>query len=523
MASKEGSSYQNSLRFLSGSGMVLYEKGKKAFENQNAGTYVSDAKSDVYVCTTAKTPKGEPIWGRLNTETMKPVGRFILINTGKSGKDASTRTLGGKEVEYTLPAVLKRAKLGQAYSTKAFGSFIFVMLSAIEVEQISSPPEGTTTSTVNATLGPSEYDLPNAILTAPKANNEMYNFMRTDSNGRSGFGATRTIKVLVGRDGLGYPIYEERPFINRTDENGRSGFGATATSPAPSGATNPSSPSASSSGKTGGGKGSSASPEAPGKSPTRPIIEVSFLPDRNIYNGVETYNEYQDKPHIQQIITEFDSVKKTRQRIIRRHIFEIVPNSFEFSQLSSTWNEVERSGNYPMVDWSKYNLTKCSFRFLVASTRTDSINGAETTVNDGMDVDVEKQLDNIRAIAGAPYPIVFNNLNKLLSTSYRFPYLDNTKTIQWVIADLSINATRLTPGGRKIAAAEVSITLNEYPVIARDIVPLPPLAPDNPVTKQCKPTAKNNYCKPKTIKDTLYTDDYVFRPDDSLETPEKKA
>lgn len=521
MASKEGSSYQNSLRFLSGSGMVLYEKGKKAFDNQNPGTYVSDAKADVYVCTTAKTPKGEPIWGRINTETMKPVGRFILINTGKSGKDASTRGLGGKEVEYTLPAVLKRAQLGQAYSTKSFGSFIFVMLSAIEVEQISSPPEGTTTSTVNATLGPSEYDLTTAIITAPKANSEMYDYMRTDSNGRSGFGATRTIKVLVGRDGLGFPIYEERPFINRTDANGRSGFGATAPQPTPSGSSNPSSPSATGRGKS-GGKGSSASPTAPGKSPTRPAVEVTFLPDNTIYNGRNTYNGYQDKPHIQQIITEFDSVKKTRQKIIRRHIFEIIPNSFEFSQLSSTWNEVERSGNYPIVDWSKYNLTKCSFRFLVASRRTDVINGAQTIVNDGMDVDVELELENIRAIAGAPYPVVFNNLNKLLSTSYRFPYLDNTRAIQWVIADLSINATRLTPNGRKIAAAEVSITLNEYPVIARDIVPLPPLAPDNPITKQCKPTAKNNFCKPKTIRDSLFTDGYEYTSEDHTSTPEKK-
>ena len=525
MASKEGSSYQNPIRFRNSGALIIYEKGKKAFDNQIPNTYVIDTMSNTYVCTTSKSSKGEPIWSRINDATMKPVGKYILVNTGESGTKPITRGLGGKEVKYTLPSIAKRMNVGRVYDKVAFGSFIFILLSDNETSQITSPPNGSTVSTVNAQLGSSEYDLAKSVINAQEENTEMYNFMRTDSNGRSGFGATagRTVKVIVGRDGFGGIIYEERFIANRTDAQGRSGFGATAPTPSPSGSTNPSSPSGpSSGGPSSGGKGSSASPSSPNgtKSPPPKTVEVTFSPDKEIYNGFDTYSEYQDKPHIQQIITQFDPVKLSRQRIIRRHIFDIVPNSFEFSQLSSTWNEVERSGNYPIVDWSKYNLTKCSFRFLVASRRVDAINNQTTTVNDGMDISIERELENIRAMAGSPFPVVFNNLNKLISTSYRFPYLENTRNIQWIIADLSINATRLTPNGKGIAAAEVSVTLNEYPVIARDIIALPPLVPENPVIKQCKPKP----CKPVDPKRGLLSSTFTvpYGSGDAVATPEAK-
>jgi hypothetical protein len=524
MASKEGSTYQNAIRFNNGT-FINYEKGKKAFDNQIPGTYVSDAKSDVYVCTTSKSEKGEPIWGRINTVTMQPVGKYVLINTGESGTKPVTRGLGGKEVKYTLPSILKRTTLGRTYDKTVFGSFIFIVLSSNEVDKITSPPNGSTVSTINSRLGDSDYDLVKSILNAEKDNAEIYNFMRTDSNGRSGFGASagKRVTVVVGRDGLGNPIYGERTFTSPSRVSS-----LIPPTPSPSGSTNPSSPSGGvggpSAGGKGSGKGSSASPSSPSvnqTSPNYPTVQITFLADREIYSGQDTYSGYQDKPHIQQIITEFDSVRKTRQRIIRRHVFDIIPNTFEFSQLSSTWNEVERSGNYPMVDWAKYNLTKCSFRFLVASRRIDKIESSETIVNDGMDVSIDAELENIRAIAGSPHPVIFNNLNRFLTTSYRFPYLNNTRNIQWVIADLSINATRLTPNGRGIAAAEVSITLNEYPVIAKDIVPLPPLAPDNPVIKQCNPKP----CKPVKLKERgLLTSTFgiAFGSGDSLSTPEAK-
>ena len=517
MASKEGSSYQNPIRFRNSSAAIIYEKGKKAFENQVPNTYVIDAMGNTYVCTTSKSSKGEPVWSRINTTTTQPVGKYVFINTGKSGTKPITRDVSGKETSYSLPSIINRMNNGRVYDKTSFGSFIFVLLSAVETEQITSPPTGSTVSTINAQLGSSEYDLAKAVLDGKNAIGQMYKFLRVDSNGRSGFGATsniETVRVIVGRDGLGNPIYGERTVTSPSRVSS-----LIPPTPSPSGSSNPSSPSG---GSGGSSKGSSASPSSPNRttnSPSTKTVQIKFLPDRNIYNGTDTYSNYQDKPYIEQIITDFDSVNKTRQRIIRRHIFDIIPNSFEFSQLSSTWNEVERSGNYAMVDWSKYNLTKCTFRFLVASRRTDTIGTSSTIVNDGMDVSIDEELENIRAIAGAPYPVVFNNLNKFLVKSYSFPYIDNTRGIQWIINDLSINATRLTPNGRGIAAAEVSITLNEYPVIARDIIPLPPLSPKNPISKQCKPTSKNNFCKPKIIQDTVFDFDYGQNREDTVSYP----
>jgi hypothetical protein len=487
--SKEGSTIANPLRFRNRDAILIYEKGKKAFQNQIPNTYVIDARSDTYVCTTSKSAKGEPIWAYINNETLKPAGKFVLVNTGDSGTQALTRGTGGKEVTYSLQTIVSRDKRG-SYNKTAFGSFIFIRLSSTETVLISTPTAGTPSSIT--TGNGFDTDVADAVTNAGKNNKDMYTYAKGQSNGKSGSGA---------------PAKTTPAQINRTDANGRSGFGASA--PTPSGSSNPSSPSPG--GPKKGKSGATAStPNNTADSPSKKTVEVTFSPDKNIYNGYDLYNGYQDKPYIQQTITDFDSIEMKRQRIIRRHIFDIIPNSFEFSQLSSQWNDIERSGNYPMVDWAKYNLTKCSFRFLVAGRRKDTFRGADSIVNDGMDVPIDTELENIRAIAGSPSPVVLYNLNALLTNSYRFPYISNTRNIQWVIADLSITATRLTPNGKAIAAAEVSITLNEYPVVARDIVPLPPLAPDNPTTKQCKPTAKNNFCKPKTIKDTLYLDDDVI-------------
>lgn len=509
MASKEGSSYENPIRFWHKNNYSNYEKANKVFSEQTPGKYV-DFQSKTFYCTSYKTVKGEPIWQRIDDATMKPVGKYILVNTGKAGDKPKSRTSSGKEFEYTLTGITQRAQLSQVYNVKIFGQFIFIALSASDEVSPAAPTGSGATSggsfsgTINSQIGTEEYSLGDAVINAAPQMYEVYNYMRKDSNGRSGFGATSA------------PVrYSPAALVaiqNRTDANGRSGLGASKTTPAGTGGNGSSNPS-SGKGKGGSAGGSANSPSGSPNSPSAPTVIVNFKPDINIYNGVtQVYSGYADKPHIQQIITDFDPIKNQRQRIIRRHIFEIIPNTFEFSQLSSTWNEIERSGNYPMVDWSKYNLTKCSFRFLVAGRRTDTNGNQSTLVNDGLDVSVEKEIENIRAIAGAPYPVVFNNFNTLLSTSYRFPYLDNTRNIQWVIADMSITATRLTPNGRAIAAAEVSITLNEYPVIARDIIPLPPLAPDLPVPRQCKPKP----CKtPKPKSDGIYTGDYEIYNDNA--------
>jgi hypothetical protein len=493
------------IRFRNTDSQIIVERQKKVFENQIPGKYVIDVIGNTYFCTKSKTEKGEPVWQRISNATQTAIGNYILVNFGDSLTSASS-IITGTQNRYTISAVNKRMNTGSSslYSKAAFGTYVFISVS--DSTNIPSSPSGTTTGIDAGSTVQTDSALISSLVNAKQETEAMSRWLAVDSNNRSSFGATST--VTPAKEATLSP---EQAALYRGSRYGAS----------PQIGSNPSAPPNARGGSAGG---NSSSPSRTPNSPSKPTVIINFLPDKNIYNGDTTYSEYADMPHIQQTITVFNSSdrsKPTRQRIVRRHVFEIVPNSFEFSQLSSTWNDVERSGNFPMVDWAKYNLTKCSFRFLIAGRRTDTISVGnsqqETLVNDGLDVSVDEQIENLRAMAGAPYPVIFNNFNTLLSTSFRFPYLENTRGIQWVIADLSITATRLTPNGKKIAAAEVSITLNEYPVISRDIVPLPALAPDRPVPKQCKPKPCKN---PKPRIDELYTSGYAYLQADYLSTPE---
>ena len=512
---KEGISYQNPIRFRNASTNAdNYEKASKIFQSQVPGRFVQDALN-VYFCTTYKSTRGEPIWNRINQADGKPLGgKYILINFGKSGETPESKTLNGQKISYTISAVRLRLNANRAYDKKALGSFVFVLLPNNDAVAPTSPT-GTVANPLVQTGDSSTYALTANILEGKDRNAQAYAYLSKDTNGRSGSGTVRrgttpattsstpSIASIVGR--------QESAAI--TASTGRTS--STPPRPNPSG----SSPS---SRRTSGGR--SNTPPNVSNSPSLSTVVVRLQPDRNIFNGRGLYNGYVDKPYIQQTISVFSNTRDernqeqpTRERIVRRHVFEIIPNTFEFSQLSSTWNNVERSGNYPLVDWAQYNLTKCSFRFLVASRRIDEIEQQRTLVNDGMDVSIEEEIENIRIMAGSPSPVTFYNFNKLLSTSYRFPYLENTRGIQWVIADLSVTATRLTPNGRGIAAAEVSITLNEYPEIARDIVFLPPLVPDRPIPQICRP----NPCPPPTPRARgLITDTFTINR--SIYTPESK-
>ena len=272
-----------------------------------------------------------------------------------------------------------------------------------------------------------------------------------------------------------------------------------------------------SSSNTAGGGSTTTNNSKTGIAKTNIVIK----PDKSFYTGANDFS----LPYMKQMINHFNAAENSRQRIERIHVFDMVPNSFEFSQLSSQWNEVARAGNYPLVDWSNYNLTKVSFKFLVVAKRLENnifysdatknkvIKQTSEIVNDGLLSSIDEQLDNVRAMLGSPAPIRLYNMNNLLSTEYRYPYVNNTRNMEWVIADASITATRLTENASSIAAAEVSITLTEYPVVARDIVRLPPLIPDRPHKKICK----SGDCPEPEKQYALFTSGYEFERD-ALET-----
>lgn len=507
MATKEGDLITNPVRLrFAPTNTPDAQSGIRVFKNQKSGMYVQDFNGIYYRCTNWRTSLGEPVWAQVDENGANLENYSIYVNwDGQSGGSK-----GQKIKLYNDPALVARRKEGQpAYRTSLRGFYFFQKLSIEEMSKIVGEPSYDKQTFFADEINDID-DHPSVIARSIQALNEKYDYMREDTNGKFGPGGApwsndpdylklineqKRIAALAnsGRNlqALNEQIDSElmnsgtaAAYAKLTAKTGTSAGGITTGS----------------SSKTKGGQ----SKKTKGKPIPSSTTTVILKPDQKTYTGSNNF----DMPYMKQIINHFNAADNARQRIERVHVFDMVPNSFEFSQLSSTWNEVARSGNYPLVDWSNYNLTKVSFRFLVVAQRlevnqfykddkrTQLVKQTSSYVNDGLLVSIDEQLENIRAMAGAPTPVTLYNLNTLMTTQFRYPYINNTRNIQWIIADTSITATRLTENGKGVSAAEVSITLTEYPVIAREIIPLPPLTPDNPPPPPCKPDSGDPKCTP---------------------------
>ena len=499
MATKEGLTWKNPIR-MQVTGTRQAAVGATIFNNQVPGLFVSDfggfaGGAVTYVCTAFVTEKNEPVWAKIDADNIsgKPsvlADYSVLVNY--DDKDtARTISTSDKLINYEKDKLSKRKKYNTLGNVKIFGTYVFLGLSTKDVQRFSTKSDYMRKYIEDRYL---DSELLLKMATVPTALKELYDFMSKDSNGNTGPGF--------------------RQFEEQTDTNAAPKPASAATT-SNNGSKNPS---ASSSGKS-----SSSTSTAPAMPASKPVT-IKILDAKIMNNGNDfgSYNMNERRPYMEQkyFVYADESGKATKQEITRRHVFDVVPNSFEFSQLSSTWNEVERSGNYPLVDWAKYNLTKVSFRFLVHGTRTDvrdsSSGTISTVVNDGLEISIDEQLDNLRSIGGAAKTIRIYNMNTLLTDSYRYPYLSKAGAIQWVIGDMSVTATRLTPNGSRIATAEVSMTLTEYPVIGRDIVALPPLSPSKPIIPGTKKTPP-----PPVVG--LQSSTLTWPPDEPLQYSSSKA
>ena len=440
-----------------------------AFNNQTPGKVVQDTINRFFKCTQFKTVKGEPIWAQISVNNVNQENYSIYVNSMRGNEIKSIKTT------YKNPKLIarrKRQKAG-AGTPKQVGFYFFQQLSAGELADITNNPRYDQANFVDRT-STGFFTQAQMTARAKEENADMYAYANEDSGGIFGPGG----EFAVGASGPS----------GASGASGRSGASGSRGR-----------------GNTRGGGSRSGTGGQPGIAKTI----ITMKPDRKIFTGSNDFT----LPYMKQFINHFNAAESSRERIERIHVFEMIPNSFEFSQLSSQWNETARSGNYPLVDWSNYNLTKVSFRFLVVAKklevnqfyRVDPVTKIKTLekqtssiVNDGLLVSIDEQLDNIRAMAGAPAPIKLYNVNTLLSTEYRYPYTNNTRNLQWVINDCSITATRFTDNGNSISAAEVSLTLTEYPIIGRDIIPIPPLTPDTPPPPACRPDSGDPRCTPVT-------------------------
>jgi hypothetical protein len=204
-----------------------------------------------------------------------------------------------------------------------------------------------------------------------------------------------------------------------------------------------------------------------------------------------------DKPYILQRYV-LSTEKDIKENVSNYVVMDIVPNSFEFTQMSASWAEVDRGGTYSLTDWNKYNLMKVSFKFVVSArsgaglhddivdvrnnaagqTLTTSVSVGASTPLDGLNASIDSQLEIIRKMSMAPFPVTLVNCSPYLTNNIRFPYKGKEpEGIAFVINDMSVNITRFAKGSIKHASvAEVTVSLTEYVTPQPGtLVKLPPL------------------------------------------------
>ena len=109
--------------------------------------------------------------------------------------------------------------------------------------------------------------------------------------------------------------------------------------------------------------------------------------------------------------------------------------------------------------------------FIVAGKRDES----GVMVPDGINEDVEDELQMLRAMATLPFPVTIFGLDDIFDLQLRQAAITGIPT-EWAITDLSITAKRRTTFSPSlISVAQVSLSLTEYPIEKQNIYRLPKL------------------------------------------------
>ena len=213
-----------------------------------------------------------------------------------------------------------------------------------------------------------------------------------------------------------------------------------------------------------------------GKSDSTPAL--SFVDYGEATVSVKTSNGYsaipqrvkENKPYIFQRYTDGKG-----DLYERKFVFPYVPQTISYTPGGSEWNEVPRSTDSPLVEWNSWSLTKVQMSFIVAGKRNETNGKTNTEVPDGIDIDVEDELQLLRAMATLPFPVTIFGLDDIFDLQLRQAAITGIPT-EWAITDLSIAAKRRTTYSPSlISVAQVSLSLTEYPIEKQNIYRLPKL------------------------------------------------
>jgi hypothetical protein len=164
-------------------------------------------------------------------------------------------------------------------------------------------------------------------------------------------------------------------------------------------------------------------------------------------------------------------------------MFPYIPQNIRYSDIGSQWQEIPRALNTSFVDWVGYKLMKVSMDFLVTEKMQVGSITTPNVVSDGLFNSVGAQLDTLRRMATNKHPVTLEGLDDILSVQMARSRSGSGRGLEFVIQDLNITAGRrtvdmdtgLATNPSNIAAAQVSLTLQEIPIETVTIVKLPPL------------------------------------------------
>lgn len=237
-------------------------------------------------------------------------------------------------------------------------------------------------------------------------------------------------------------------------------------------------------GNTGGGGGHSNPVNNPPKPPVAPTPAVTKVVVRAPYGFAKPATKAPDnRPQIVQNYTTYvkdssapEGIKAVKGQDI--FVFPYTPNNVSYSGLGSKWDSIDRQGNFPIVEWSSWDLMRCEMEFLVAEDRTEGT----TQVPDGLFVSVQDRLNTLRRMSQRQAAVSVFNLDDLFRVQVKRAQ-ETGKALQFVIADLSFTSTRrsIESVEKEITAASVKLTLQEIPIEKVNLVKMSPPIMSTPI------------------------------------------
>jgi len=198
----------------------------------------------------------------------------------------------------------------------------------------------------------------------------------------------------------------------------------------------------------------------------------------------------------------------TQNYAIEKFVFPYIPNNIQYQGSGSEWVEIPRSGDFPIVEWSRWQLLKISMEFLIANNRIEDQQSGRS-VPDGIFFSVHEQIETLRRMSQRPYPISVLNLDHFFKIGLRRAQTTG-KPLEFVISDFSFSATRRSRSSdvtqdSEITAATCRLTLQEIPIESTSVVKfdLPILAPKKTPKKGSPDKAPNPTDGPNPIYDLV--------------------